>query len=136
MYNPLKFDINPKFKHFEFSRDHLPTVVVDSLEEWKPLKVAEVGVEYGGYLDIYYPQFEAACEKVYLIDKWQTEGNDAHFTKYEDRVEQGHERVKKLYGDNPKIEMCKGASVDWAAKFEDGFFDYVYLDADHTKEAV
>ena len=47
MYNPLNFNINPKFKHFEFSRDHLPTVVVDSLEEWKPLKVAEVGVEYG-----------------------------------------------------------------------------------------
>ena len=45
MYNPLNFNINPKFKHFEFSRDHLPTVVVDSLEEWKPLKVAEVGVE-------------------------------------------------------------------------------------------
>ena len=69
MYNPLNFNINPKFKHFEFSRDHLPTVVVDSLEEWKPLKVAEVGVEYGGYLDIYYPQMKDFVDKfVYSVD--------------------------------------------------------------------
>ena len=74
VYNPLGFDINPKFNHFEFSRDHLPTVVVDSLAEWKPLKVAEVGVEYGGYLDIYYPQMESSVEKFYLIDNWQREG--------------------------------------------------------------
>ena len=66
MYNPLNFNINPKFQHFDFSRDHLPTVVVDSLEENKPLKVCEVGVEYGGYLDIYYPQFEAACKRFIL----------------------------------------------------------------------
>ena len=49
MYNPLNFKINPRFKHFEFSRDHLPTVVKDSLAEDAPLKVLEVGVEYGGY---------------------------------------------------------------------------------------
>ena len=32
--------------------------------------------------------------------------------------------------------MCKGSSADWAEKFEDGFFDYLYLDADHSKKSV
>lgn len=136
MYNPLNFKINPRFKHFEFSRDHLPTVIKDSLEENAPLKVLEVGVEYGGYLDIYYPQLKDSVEKFYLVDLWQTEGNDDHFTKFEDRVEQGYARVKELYGDNPQVEMCKGASVERAKDFEDEFFDYIYIDADHTKEAV
>lgn len=136
MFNPLNFNINPRFKHFDFPREHLPTVVVDTLADRKPLTVLEVGVEYGGYLDIYYPQFEPHVEKFYLVDLWQTEGNDDHFTKFEDRVEQGYARVKKLYGDNPKVEMCKGASVERAKDFEDEFFDYIYIDADHTKEAV
>ena len=75
MFNPLNFNINPRFKHFDFPREHLPTVVVDTLADRKPLTVLEVGVEYGGYLDIYYPQFEPHVEKFYLVDLWQTEGN-------------------------------------------------------------
>lgn len=136
MYNPLNFKINSRFKHFNFSRDHLPTVVVDTLYQDKKLNILEVGVEYGGYLDIYYPQFEEVAEKFYLVDLWQTVGNDDHFTKFEDRVEQGYSRVKKLYGKNPKIEMCKGSSLDRSKDFDDEFFDYIYIDADHTKEAV
>ena len=38
-------------------------------------QVAEVGVEYGGYLDIYYPQMKDFVDKFYLVDKWQTESN-------------------------------------------------------------
>lgn len=136
MYNSLNHKINPRFKHFDFSRDHLPVIVIDTLEENRPLKVLEVGVEYGGYLDIYYPRMEKYVEKFYLVDLWQTEGNDDHFTKFTDRVEQGYARVKELYGDNPKIEMCKGASVERSKDFPDEFFDYIYIDADHTKKAV
>ena len=133
--------INPRFKSFEFSREHLPTVVADTLDENKPLKIVEVGVETGAYLDIYYPQLESITEKFYLVDMWQYEGNEDFVDKYSggnynNELEKGYDRVKRLYGDNPKVQMCKGSSADWAEKFEDGFFDYLYLDADHSKKSV
>ena len=133
--------INPRFKSFDFSREHLPTVVADTLDENKPLKIVEVGVETGAYLDIYYPQLESITEKFYLIDMWQYEGNEDFVDKYSggnynNELEKGYDRVKRLYGDNPKVQMCKGSSEDWAEKFEDGFFDYLYLDADHSKKSV
>lgn len=133
--------INPRFKSFDFSREHLPTVVADTLDENKPLKIVEVGVETGAYLDIYYPQLEPITEKFYLVDMWQYEGNEDFVDKYSggnynNELEKGYDRVKRLYGDNPKVQMCKGSSEDWAEKFEDGFFDYLYLDADHSKKSV
>ena len=133
--------INPRFKSFDFSREHLPTVVADTLDENKPLKIVEVGVETGAYLDIYYPQLESITEKFYLVDMWQYEGNEDFVDKYSggnynNELEKGYDRVKRLYGDNPKVQMCKGSSEDWAEKFEDGFFDYLYLDADHSKKSV
>ena len=133
--------INPRFKSFDFSREHLQTVVADTLDENKPLKIVEVGVETGAYLDIYYPQLESITEKFYLVDMWQYEGNEDFVDKYSggnynNELEKGYDRVKRLYGDNPKVQMCKGSSEDWAEKFEDGFFDYLYLDADHSKKSV
>ena len=133
--------INPRFKSFDFSREHLPTVVADTLDENKPLKIVEVGVETGAYLDLYYPQLELITEKFYLVDMWQYEGNEDFVDKYSggnynNELEKGYDRVKRLYGDNPKVQMCKGSSEDWAEKFEDGFFDYLYLDADHSKKSV
>ena len=133
--------INPRFKSFDFSREHLPTVFADTLDENKPLKIVEVGVETGAYLDIYYPQLESITEKFYLVDMWQYEGNEDFVDKYSggnynNELEKGYDRVKRLYGDNPKVQMCKGSSEDWAEKFEDGFFDYLYLDADHSKKSV
>ena len=133
--------INPRFKSFDFSREHIPTVVADTLDENKPLKIVEVGVETGAYLDIYYPQLESITEKFYLVDMWQYEGNEDFVDKYSggnynNELEKGYDRVKRLYGDNPKVQMCKGSSEDWAEKFEDGFFDYLYLDADHSKKSV
>ena len=133
--------INPRFKSFDFPREHLPTVVADTLDENKPLKIVEVGVETGAYLDIYYPQLESITEKFYLVDMWQYEGNEDFVDKYSggnynNELEKGYDRVKRLYGDNPKVQMCKGSSEDWAEKFEDEFFDYLYLDADHSKKSV
>ena len=106
--------INPRFKSFDFSREHLPTVVADTLDENKPLKIVEVGVETGAYLDIYYPQLESITEKFYLVDMWQYEGNEDFVDKYSggnynNELEKGYDRVKRLYGDNPKVQMCKGS---------------------------
>jgi cephalosporin hydroxylase len=135
MNNPYGFKINPKFKHFNFTRDHLPTVVKDSLDK-VDLNVVEIGVEYGGYLDVYYPQLETVTANFYCVDLWKTDGNDDYFRERDGQVERGHKRVIERYGNNPKVNLCQGPSVQWAAKFEDEYFDWIYIDADHTKEAV
>lgn len=35
-----------------------------------------------------------------------------------------------------RVEIVQGFSTDAAQRYEDGFFDVVYIDADHTYEAV
>ena len=138
MNNPYGFKIDPRYKHFEFPREHLPTVVKDTLATngRTDLKVVEIGVEYGGYLDIYYPQLQPVTSEFYCVDLWSTEGNDDYFRNRDGQVERGHKRVIERYGSNPKVTLCQGASVERAKEFEDEYFDWIYIDADHTKEAV
>lgn len=123
------------YNNLNFTRNELPNFVKEKLQN-NNLKIAEIGVEYGGYLDIYYPQFKMHIDKIYLVDLWETEGNDMCFSKAEGLVENGYKRVKDLYGKNNQIELCKGYSSDIANKFPDSYFDYIYIDGDHTKQGV
>lgn len=137
MNNPYKFNIDSRYKHFDFPREHLPTIVKDTLANGRTdLKVVEIGVEYGGFLDIYYPQLESVTSEFYCVDLWSTEGNDDYFRNRDGQVERGHQRVIERYGNNPKVTLCQGASTVRAKEFEDEYFDWIYIDADHTKEAV
>jgi len=120
-------------KNFNFSREHLPVVILDTLER-EDLVIAEIGVEYGGYTDIYYPILKKS--KIYLIDLWKTEGNDYYFSNNPGQVEDGYKKIIEKYNDAKNVTICKGYSSDWALNFEDEFFDWIYIDADHTTEAV
>ncbi len=105
--------------------------LINLIEEKSP-KIAEIGVEFGGFTDIYYRE----NSEIHLIDMWQTENNDYYFSERAGQVEQGYSQVLSKYGNASNVKMVKMRSDEAAKLYEDGYFDWIYIDADHTYEAV
>ena len=88
--------------------------------------VGEIGVSLGKYseqiLTVTQPQ------KLYLIDAWANESYKSHKQIVTDRFK------KEISLE--QVIICQGFSTVELEKFEDGFFDWVYLDSDHTYENV
>lgn len=105
--------------------------IFDLLKITNPL-IAEIGVEYGGFTDLYYkPHYQ-----IHLIDMWTTEGNDYYFSKRPGQVESGYEQILRKYSDKPNVKIIKNKSLDASILFEDNSLDLIYIDADHSYDAV
>ena len=100
--------------------------------EGKEIKIAEIGVEYGGYTDTYFDE----KHDINLIDMWETKGNDYYFSSREGQVEEGYDKVLKKYGSKPNVKMVKMKSSDASKLYEDEYFDWIYIDADHSYDGV
>lgn len=96
--------------------------------------IAEIGVEFGGYTDVYIRFFKNP--KVYLVDLWEAEGNDPYFESHPEQLAKGYAEILSKYGTDSRVEICKGFANDWCDKFPDEHFDWIYIDANHTYEAV
>jgi len=97
----------------------------------------EIGVNDGGY-SVYILTF--GLKKVYLLDAWK----EFPKTDYIDiaNVEQiiqdkRYQHVLKImqpYGD--KVEVIRGDSREEFKRFIDGFFDFIYIDANHEYKYI
>ena len=95
--------------------------------------VAEVGVWEGNFsqriLEICAPK------ELHLIDPWlfQPEFGGTGFgrKKNKDRMQDIYEEVRTKFADTPAVSIHRGKSEDAFAAFEDGYFDWVYLDGNH-----
>ena len=98
----------------------------------KSLIGAEIGVEAGvhakqlrKYLDI---------KKLYLIDIWKNykESDNARYSSQELNLK----GVIEEFGDDENMIIIQKESLKAVEMFDDGYFDFVYVDANHLYEHV
>jgi hypothetical protein len=111
-----------------FTRNNL----IDLVSKNNPV-IAEIGVEYGGFTDMYYNE---NIKELHLIDMWQTDGNDYYFSERPGQVESGYDNVKAKYGNKNNVKLIKMKSSDASFLYPDEYFDWIYIDADHSYSAV
>lgn len=97
--------------------------------------VCEVGVRYGGY---FKRLLIDGIEKAYAIDIWDeyktSSQNDIGYSK--ERLVNSFLDFKNKFGPDKRVVIIKKLSQDAHLMIEDGSLDFVYIDADHTYEAV
>lgn len=117
-------------------RDDIPMLV-------NYLELTGVGVEIGTQLGLYAQVILGGTflDKLVLVDCWdlvQTPSqNDSGIT-----LEQNREVEKKVrdrfqhHIESGKVKIEKGFSVEVAERFEDDTLDFIYIDGDHSENAV
>ena len=99
----------------------------------------EIGVEYGAYSKVLLSTTK--LNKLYLIDLWETQPaevyRDMSNIVTQDIQDKRYQDVLGLTKECPdRVVIMKMDSVVAAKTFDDNFFDFIYIDANHKYEAV
>lgn len=100
------------------------------------LLVAEIGVQCGNNARTLLSALD--FEQLHLIDIWDLYQRTGHYGKGSVPInfDYYYPGIIKEFGNKPNISIHKLASLDACKKFVDEYFDFVYLDACHSYEAV
>ena len=100
----------------------------------KPLIGAEIGVSEGTHAKEILSFLN--IKQLVLVDPWETYvgtyGQDEDKTDLENR----YKETLNKFSNNNKVKIIKDYSVNAAKMFDDEYFDFVYIDGDHSYEAV
>jgi predicted O-methyltransferase YrrM len=88
--------------------------------------------EVGSFAGVSSEVFARSVKQIYCVDLWTT------YTEIEDPtiLIEGEKRFDAFMKRYKNVTKIKKDSVAAAADFEDGFFDFVYLDAFHELDTV
>ena len=96
--------------------------------------IAEIGVKEG---DFFRFLIQNNPRLVYAIDCW-----DLFNKPSQDDANEGHEKFKQIYDEfvlnfsQPNVKIIKDFSPQCAINVEDNSLDFIYIDGDHTYDAV
>lgn len=112
-------------------REHLPAILP------KNFSYCEVGVKEGTFFRIITSKTDGYCV---AIDLWEHALLDTQNDANEplEKMKEYRKAFQKEFGGNPNIDIFQGNSVDVAEFFKtiNVKFDIVYIDADHSFDAV
>lgn len=102
----------------------------------KSLKVCEIGVKEGSHFK--HTFLRPQIIKCVAIDIWKDTGTKSQNDDLNKQTELDdfYQRMIDLSKTDPRVQVIREFSDVAAQQFEDNFFDFVYIDADHTKVAV
>ena len=99
------------------------------------ISVVEIGVRSGK--NAYRINKLLKPKKLVLVDPWDkylTDENSTDVKLMEN--ERCRNNVFNHFGDQPHVEIINDYSLEAVKLYEDNFLDLVYIDGDHSKEAV
>jgi hypothetical protein len=99
-------------------------------------KGIEIGVQKGEFSKSILSSWKG--QKLYLVDYWgkQEVYDDIANVSDEKQNINYQEALKNIAGYENKTKIIKKYSLEAAKDFEDNYFDFIYIDADHSYEAV
>lgn len=91
---------------------------------------AEIGVERG----LFSVQIlkHTKPKKLYLIDSWKPEYWDSN----QQNGKKVYDTVLKTFGSIKSVDIIRSESAKASKQFPDSFFDWIYIDADHSYQSV
>lgn len=89
----------------------------------------EVGVRTGWYLR--YILEYTSMKEVYGVDPWE---QNPQLMKRWDEAYESAVKLTKPYGD--RVKLLRGWSPEITSEFHDDYFNFIYIDAEHTYDAV
>jgi hypothetical protein len=118
---------------YKFNLRHPRLWVLDKIKEGDIC--AEIGVLNGDYASLIC---ERPLSKLYLIDPWVsiTDVPDRWHACPQEKMDNYKTEVFNKFSDNNKVEIIEKYSADTFSDFEDDYFDWVYLDANHSYSFV
>lgn len=86
----------------------------------------EIGVSEGFFTEEILAVVEP--KKLHMVDPWESEPHIHHYekvrAKFKDRIESG------------QVEIHRGKSQDLSHQFPDKYFDWIYIDGNHSYKSV
>lgn len=103
---------------------------------------AEIGVFRGAFSRVLFAQTQP--RRLFLVDPWQNSPRPEHARSWyaeggPNDMARIHADVVRTFSAAPyagRVEVVRSASATWLAAQPDASLDYVYIDGDHSLEAV
>ncbi len=98
--------------------------------------ICEIGIKEGAHFNSLLTSGHITT--AYGIDIWAETGvRSQNDDSYEQRrLDKIYQDMKNLESKDSRVKIIKDFSPQVSNKFADNFFDFVYIDADHTEDAV
>jgi hypothetical protein len=95
----------------------------------------EIGVQRGNFSE--YLLKSNSLTKLYLIDCWAYQDNYLDMANISNAQQQSYyQYVNQRFSQNSRVKIIREFSTKACELFEDGSLDFIYLDADHSYEAI
>jgi predicted O-methyltransferase YrrM len=103
----------------------------------RPINYLEIGAFYGGNVISVANTYGSHPEsKLYVIDPWEDYHEYPEYKGEHSKIYSTFMENIEKSGKKEKIHINRGYSRDCIPKFEDEFFDIIYIDGNHEPEFV